>query len=108
MFAMGWMGFGDVLLAAGFGVLFGWPLCGIMAMLGFIIGGVVAVPVMLRLMARKEYKPGQHAIAFGPYLAVSAYVCLFFGHDLVNWYLGLFGLKLVQGWHVMSAQPLHL
>jgi leader peptidase (prepilin peptidase)/N-methyltransferase len=105
---LGWMGLGDVLLAAGFGVLFGWPLVAVVALLGFILGGLVAVPVMIRLMLRKEYKPGQHAIAFGPYLAISAFICLFCGRELIGWYLSLFGLKLLQNWQVVSAQSLQL
>jgi leader peptidase (prepilin peptidase)/N-methyltransferase len=105
---MGWMGMGDVLLAAGFGVLFGWPLVAVVMMLGFILGGVVAVPILIRLVRRGEYKAGKHAIAFGPYLAVSAFICLFFGRDIVGWYLGLFGLKLLQNWQVVSSQPLTL
>jgi leader peptidase (prepilin peptidase)/N-methyltransferase len=99
---LNWMGGGDVALAAGFGALFGWPLSAVVALCGFMMGGVVAVPMLLYLVARRKYEPGKHAVAFGPYLAVSAYICLFFGHSLVAWYFRLFGLKLLPDWSVTS------
>jgi leader peptidase (prepilin peptidase)/N-methyltransferase len=102
---LGWMGDADIWLVAGFGVLFGWPLLPVAVMLGFILGGIIAVPILIRLKARGQYEPGKHALAFGPYLAISAYLCLFFGRDLISWYLGLFGLKVLQNWHVVSAHP---
>jgi leader peptidase (prepilin peptidase)/N-methyltransferase len=98
---MGWMGMGDVVLAAGFGALFGWPLGGIVAVLGFIIGGVLMLPRFVILLVQRRFKFGQHEVAFGPFLAVSAYICLFFGHALVNWYLSLYGLQLLPDWTVI-------
>jgi leader peptidase (prepilin peptidase)/N-methyltransferase len=105
---LGWMGMGDVMLAAGFGVLFGWPLTAIVILLGFLLGGVVSVPIMGYLIAKRRYKVGTHAIAFGPYLATSAYVCLFFGKEIAGWYLHLFNLQLNPNWTVTSSTPIML
>src|SRR5204863_64940 len=91
---LGWMGYGDVFLAAAFGILFGWPMTAIVILLGFLLGGIAAVPVMAYLMLTKRYKVGQHHIAFGPFLCVSAYVCMFFGWEIAAWYLNLFHLQL--------------
>ena len=44
-----------------------------------------------------KYKWGTHQIAFGPYLALAAYICLFAGYDIVNWYLQLTGLGKAAG-----------
>lgn len=35
-------------------------------------------------------KDKNHPMAFGPFLAMASYVCLFYGHSIIDWYLGLF------------------
>jgi len=85
----GGMGLGDVFLAAGFGALFGWKLVIVVGFLGVLLGGVVAIVTMGTMLIRRRYKRGLQ-IPFGPFLAVAAYVCLFLGYDLLEWYLGLF------------------
>jgi leader peptidase (prepilin peptidase) / N-methyltransferase len=87
----GGMGFGDVLLALGLGVLFGWQLVIAVGFLAVLMGGTVAIILLAGMFLRRNYKK-KIPIPFGPYLAISAYICLFAGHQLVSWYLGLFGL----------------
>ena len=87
----GGMGFGDVLLAIGLGVLFGWKLVIATGFLAVLMGGVVAIVLMTVMFIRRNYRK-KVPIPFGPYLAVSAYICMFAGHQMISWYLGLFGL----------------
>jgi len=87
----GWMGLGDVFLAAGFGVIFGWKLVILVGFLGIFMGGIYGLFLMLYLMLKGKYKFGTQ-VPFGPYLALSAYICLFFGTAILDWYLGLFKL----------------
>jgi leader peptidase (prepilin peptidase)/N-methyltransferase len=83
----GGMGLGDVFLAAGFGVLFGWQLVIVVGFVGILLGGLVAVGVIAYLTARGKYRRGI-PIPFGPYLAISAFFCLFWGQRLLDWYMG--------------------
>jgi leader peptidase (prepilin peptidase)/N-methyltransferase len=85
--AMGW---GDVLFALGMGVIFGWPLVMAVGLLGIFMGGIVGLIIILVLIARKRYKMGL-PMPFGPFLAIASYICLFWGIDIVNWYLKLVG-----------------
>jgi leader peptidase (prepilin peptidase) / N-methyltransferase len=87
---MGAMGFGDVLLAVGIGLLFGWPLVVAQGFLSLLLGGIPAIFLMAWLVARRKYKFGTTMIAFGPYIGVAAYVCLFWGWQIVHWYLSIF------------------
>lgn len=87
----GGMGGGDAKLAVGMGALFGWPLIVAVGFVGVLLGGAVAILLLLILKLRGKYKRGI-PIPFGPYLALACTICLFRGHELVNWYLGFFGL----------------
>ena len=83
------MGLGDVLLAIGFGVIFGWKLVIVAGFAGIMLGGLVAIIIIAVLTAKGKYKMGL-PIPFGPFLAIGAYICLFFGTTLLDWYLGFF------------------
>ncbi|MCH7472883.1 prepilin peptidase [bacterium] len=85
----GGMGFGDVKLAVGLGALFGWKLTIAVAFLGILLGGVVATALVVVLLIQRRYRRGI-PIPFGPYIAVSAYICMFFGWSLANWYLSFY------------------
>lgn len=95
-----WMGFGDVKLALGMGWLLG-PVAGIFAVfLGFILGTVVLVPLMLlgrvvthssryaRFIPRLTMKS---EVPFGPFLIASTFIV---------WISLLYGIELpgVIGW----------
>ncbi len=84
------MGFGDVKLIAGIGVLFGWKLLLVSWFIAILLGGTVAIAIVAVLLAQKKYKPGQMAIAYGPYLAIGAFVGMFAGQRLFDWYMGFF------------------
>jgi leader peptidase (prepilin peptidase)/N-methyltransferase len=81
----GGMGWGDVKLAALIGLVTGFPLVFVALLIGVILGGVVAVLLLLlKVKKRKE------AIPFGPFLAIGAIATLLWGNAILSWYQGLF------------------
>jgi len=81
LISRGGMGAGDVKLAALIGVVVGFPQVVAALLVGIVIGGIVAVFLLLaRLRGRKESVP------FGPFLAVGAMVTLVWGEGLIEWY----------------------
>jgi len=76
------MGFGDVKLAFFMGLSLGFP--GILAafFISFVLGGMVGCVLML------FHKKGlKSEIPFGPFLAFGTFAALFFGKELIEWYL---------------------
>lgn len=85
----GAMGYGDVDVALGFGILFGFPLSGVALFLGILCGGLIAIPLWLRLkLMGKETKKAE--MPFGPWLFLGCYITLFWGSDILEWYMGFF------------------
>jgi leader peptidase (prepilin peptidase)/N-methyltransferase len=81
----GGMGWGDVKMAALIGLVIGFPLVFFTLILAAIMGGVVAViMVLIKKKGRKE------AIPFGPALSVATLVTLIWGTNILEWYLRLF------------------
>jgi len=78
----GKMGWGDASLMGGAGLALGFKMTALSLYMGFMIGGVVAlILLILRKVDRKD------AIVFGPYLAFGTFVCLIFGPFVLS-YLG--------------------
>ncbi|HHO56909.1 MAG TPA: prepilin peptidase, partial [Trueperaceae bacterium] len=75
------MGFGDVKLAAILGAILGWQSMLVALFLAFIIGAVVGVVV--KIMG------GSRIIPFGPPLVLGALIALFYGQQIISWYLGM-------------------
>ncbi len=80
-----WMGFGDVKLALLLGLLLGFPniLAGLF--LSFFIGAVVGI---ISLLAKKKGLKSQ--MPFAPFLITGTFIALFWGQQLIAWYLNLF------------------
>lgn len=76
------IGFGDVKLIALLGLIVGWKDIYV----GFIVSAIIACVVE---NIRKS-KTGESRFAFGPYLVMGAYLGLFLGEPLFNWYFGIF------------------
>lgn len=78
------MGRGDLKFLAAIGAFLGWQavLCAIFA--GSLLGSLVGLASMI---AGKREWSGK--IPFGPYLALGALIWMFFGDDLLGWYVGL-------------------
>lgn len=83
----GGMGGGDIKLAAMLGCFLGWPRIAVGMFSGVLIGGLVALALLLTARAgRKDYIP------FGPALALGGFVGMAWGTELLHTYLRLFGL----------------
>jgi leader peptidase (prepilin peptidase)/N-methyltransferase len=80
----GGMGWGDVKLAALIGLATGFPLVFLAVIMGAILGGIVAVALMI---AKKRKR--LETIPCGPFLALAAMVTLLWGSNILSWYLGL-------------------
>ena len=78
------MGMGDVKLALVMGVALGKtvPVALMLGMLSALVPGIV-------LLARHGSKARKMGIPFGPFLALGSIVSLFFGAQIVDWYLAL-------------------
>jgi len=93
LFAIGWiweklrhveaMGGGDVKLMGMVGSFLGWKGALLTIMLGALTGSVVGV----LLIVLKRHKM-EKVIPFGPFLALGALVTVFYGQDIISWYLG--------------------
>ncbi|MEE9425564.1 MAG: A24 family peptidase [Methylococcales bacterium] len=79
------MGFGDFKLLSAFGAWFGWKLLPVIILLSSLIGAIIGI-CMIVLFKRGREVP----IPFGPYLAGAGLVALFYGEQLMSWYLGRF------------------
>jgi len=81
----GGMGGGDIKLGAMLGAFLGWKLTLVSIFLAVFAGGLVAAGVLLT--GRKKRKD---PLPFGPFLALGGTVTLFWGEELLQWYLGVF------------------
>jgi leader peptidase (prepilin peptidase)/N-methyltransferase len=77
------MGMGDVKLMAAVGAWLGWP----MALLSIFLGALVAALFGVALIVARRAQWGSK-IPFGPYLALGSLLCLFWGRQIIGWYLG--------------------
>ncbi len=76
------MGGGDIKLLAMIGAFIGWQGVLFTIMASSFIGTLAGVMVMIRM--RKGMKL---AVPFGPFLAIGAILYLFFGPQVIDWYL---------------------
>jgi leader peptidase (prepilin peptidase)/N-methyltransferase len=76
------MGGGDVKLLAMIGAFLGWKAVILTILLSSFIGSIIGITVML--IKGKDFK---YAIPFGPFLALGAMISLFWGENLISWYL---------------------
>jgi leader peptidase (prepilin peptidase)/N-methyltransferase len=78
------MGMGDVKLALVMGAALGKTVA-----VAMMLGMVLALVPSVVLLARHGSKARKMGIPFGPFLALGSVVALFFGDQLLDWYLGL-------------------
>lgn len=78
------MGFGDVKFIACIGAFLGWQAVLFTVMASSVIGAVIGgIPL---LIGKREWSA---KIPFGPYLSLGALLWIFYGPELVGWYLSL-------------------
>lgn len=80
----GGMGGGDIKLATVLGIYLGAKLTLLALFLSFVIGGVVAVFILLL-----KRKGRRDCIPFGPFIAAGAFLSLLYGQELIRWYWSL-------------------
>lgn len=71
-------------MAAALGLVFGWPDVIVVIALGFILGAVAALYLMLR-----RGKTGKDFLPFGPFLVLAALLVFFFGQSILQYYFTL-------------------
>jgi leader peptidase (prepilin peptidase) / N-methyltransferase len=81
------MGGGDIKLLAMMGAFLGWKAILFIIFASSLIGSVVGISLMLI-----QKKDSKLAIPFGPYLAFGAVLYIFYGRQLIHWYLSLGGI----------------
>lgn len=81
----GGMGGGDIKLVTGIGVFLGWQLLLVSLFLAFIIGSLLSgIWILIKRQGLKT------AVPFGPFLSLGAIITLFYGEQILNWYLNCF------------------
>ncbi len=75
------MGLGDVKLMAAAGLFLGWKKILLAMFLGCVLGTVIHFAGML------IFRKGR-TLSFGPYLAAGMIIVLFYGDQLIRWYMG--------------------
>ncbi|MGO8988917.1 MAG: prepilin peptidase [bacterium] len=78
------MGGGDVKLLAMIGAFLGWKAVILTILLGSLVGSIIGI--ILMVSKGKDFK---YAIPFGPFLSLGAVIALFYGENLIRWYLFL-------------------
>lgn len=79
------MGGGDIKLLAMLGAFLGWKAILPIIFISSLAGSLIGIPLMLVKKADSKL-----AIPFGPFLALGALIYLFWGQQLVSWYLGFY------------------
>lgn len=77
------IGGGDIKLMASAGLLLGWEL----VILAFFIGCILAAIIH---PLRMRFSNVGRALAFGPYLVMGIVIALFFGNQMIMWYIETF------------------
>ncbi len=78
------MGGGDIKLLAMMGAFLGWKSIPFIIFASSLIGSLIGVSLMVI-----QKKDSKLAIPFGPYLAFAAVLYIFYGPQLIHWYLTL-------------------
>lgn len=78
------LGGGDVKLAAMCGAFFGWQSVLMILLVASVLGSLIGLIVV---SIKKDWR---YALPFGPFLAVAGFMQLFFGRQILQWYLSLF------------------
>lgn len=79
------MGGGDIKLLAMIGAFLGWRSIPFILFAASCVGSIIGIVVMAR-----RHADSQLALPFGPFLSFGAICYMFFGEQLIDWYLGLF------------------
>jgi len=79
-----WMGKGDIILVFLVGIFLEYPKIWAALFLAFILASIVGI--FLIILKRKTLKS---QIPFGPFVIFGTWIALFWGNEIINWYLSL-------------------
>ena len=79
------MGIGDIKLAFFMGLFLGWPNILVALFLAFLTGAIIGTGLII-----SKNKTLKSEVPFGPFLIVGTFVALFWGGQIIDWYLSLF------------------
>ena len=80
-----WMGVGDIKLAFLMGLILGFPNILAALFLAFLIGAIIGVGLIV-----SQKKTLKSEVPFGPFLVTGTFIALFWGENIINWYLNFF------------------
>jgi len=80
-----WMGVGDVKLGFLMGLLLGFPNILVSLFLAFMMGAIIGIGLIL--FGKKTMRS---EVPFGPFLVGGTFITLFWGQQLINWYLSFY------------------
>jgi len=78
------MGGGDIKLLAMAGAWFGWKAIPFILLISSFIGALIGSISLLLAKKSLRYK-----IPFGPFISIAAIIYIFFGPEIINWYINL-------------------
>jgi len=79
-----WIGGGDIRLGMFMGVILGWPLILVSLFFAYVGGTLFVLPF---LVLKKKKMASR--VPFGAYLTLATAVTMFYGWDIVHWYVAL-------------------
>jgi leader peptidase (prepilin peptidase) / N-methyltransferase len=78
------MGGGDIKLMAVLGLVFGIRGILFITLFSFVIGAIISVALLImKIKSRKDEIP------FGPFISLSALIYIFFGTNIITWYINI-------------------
>ena len=77
-----WMGLGDFKLAILMGLILNWPKVLVALFFSFFIGGIMGIALLLT-----KKKKLTSEVPFAPFLVSGTFIALFWGEEIINWYL---------------------
>lgn len=78
------LGAGDIKLMAAAGLVIGWKLIITAYIIGIVFGALFGILLLVTKIKKRE-----DAIPFGPFLSFGILASVFFGNEIINWYLGM-------------------
>lgn len=77
------MGIGDIELSAMIGAFLGWRYITISLFLGFFLGALTGISLILLKIKSKE-----DVVPFGPFIVLGSFITLLCGEKILSWYVG--------------------
>lgn len=82
-----WIGLGDIRVGALMGVILGWKLTIVALIISYLVGSVVSLGVIAKKRQIRGIK-----IPFAPILVTGTFITIFFGEEILVWYLKSLGI----------------